>query len=63
MMNASITGWWQVIYSVYLVSGGGFSRAGLSRSGEVFQKGRHRLLGPPVQFWLVFSGGSIFKKV
>lgn len=53
MMNASITGWWQTIYSVCLVSGDGFGRAGLSRSEKCSRSVGIGFQVPSVQFWLV----------
>lgn len=53
-MNASITGWWQAIYSVYLVSGDGFDRAGLSRSENYVRSVGLGFQVPP------FSSGSLF---
>lgn len=59
-----MTGWWQGIYCVYLVSGDGFGRAGLSRSEEHFSSVGGDFLVPLFSsewlFW-VYSPEKVYK--
>lgn len=58
MVNASVTGWQQAIYSVYAMSGDGVSRAGLSRSEKCFRSlgvgFQVRLFSSDQLFWLQY---------